>query len=358
MTKEAEIETLRRQIDEIDADLLALLNRRVRLAQAVGRKKAKGEDKVVYRPEREALILDRIVKLNKGPLTSEKIEWLFREVISLCRAAEAKPLVAALGPAGTYSELAAVRHFGHEVDVTLAASIDEVFRLTEADTTQYAVVPVENSTEGGVGNTLDRLLNTPLTICGEIDFRVRHCLLGLSGTAAPKAVSAHQQALAQCRLWLDLNLPGVDLVSVRSNAEAARQSAGDADCVAIASEEAADAYGLTVLHRNIEDQPGNSTRFLVLGHRRVEWTGTDKTSVAISVRNRPGALQALLAPLSENDIDMTRVESRPSSTGLWEYIFFIDFAGHVGEPAVARALAEIEEQAAMFKILGSYPKSS
>ena len=358
MSNPSELETLRRQIDEIDTDLLALVNRRVELAQAAGRTKAKGDDTVVYRPEREALILDRIVKLNKGPLASEKVERLFREVISLCRAAEAKPTVAVLGPAGTYSELAAVRHFGQEVDIVLAASIDEVFRLTEADTAQYAVVPVENSTEGGIGNTLDRLLNTPLTICGEIDFRVRHCLLGLSRTVTPKTVSAHQQALAQCRIWLDSNLPGVDLLSVPSNAEAARRAAGDADSVAIASEEAADPYGLTVLHSNIEDQPGNSTRFLVLGHRLVERTGKDKTSVAMSVRNRPGALQALLAPLSDNNVDLTKVESRPSSTGLWEYIFFIDFAGHVGDAAVARALADIEDQAAMFKILGSYPKSN
>jgi len=358
MSREPEIDALRRQIDKLDAELLALVNRRVDLAKTVGEIKTRGNDPVIYRPEREAKILGRIANLNKGPLSTEQIERLFREIISLCRGAEAKPQVATLGPAGTYSELATVQHFGQEIDIVLTPSIEEVFRTTEADAAQYAVVPVENSTEGGIGNTMDRLLSTPLTICGEIDFRVRHCLLGSSQTTKPKYLYAHQQALSQCRLWIDSNLPGVKLHPTASNAEAARLTAGDTNATAIASAEAAEAYGLAILHRNIEDQPGNSTRFLVLGHRPVDQTGEDKTSVAMSVRNQPGALHALLAPLSNNRIDLTKVESRPSRTGLWEYIFFIDFDGHLDDQTVAKTLTEIESHAAMFKVLGSYPKSS
>ena len=323
-----------------------------------GEKTAQSAD-IVYRPEREAEILQRLQCANRGPLEAEAVERLFREIISICRATEAKPSIATLGPEGTFSELATRKHFGAEIDMNLTSSIEEVFRLVESEQCDFGVVPVENSTEGGIHLTLDRLLTTSLKICGEIDLRVKHCLIGFVGDkVSPTRVLAHQQALAQCRQWLDVNLPSVQKVACTSNSDAVRQVLDDPTCVAIAASEAASVFGLEILQADIEDQPGNTTRFLVLGRHAVQPSGRDKTSLVMSAQERPGALHTLLAPLSDHNINMTRVESRPSRTGMWVYVFFIDIEGHIQSPNVESAVAKVKRNAAMFKVLGSYPRST
>ncbi len=356
MTNSQDIDKLRQEIDRIDDSLLALINERVRTAIKVGDEKTGQNADIVYRPEREAHILQRLQHANDGPLEPEAVERLFREIISVCRATEAKPSIATLGPDGTFSEIATRSHFGAEIDMNLTSSIEEVFRLVESEQCDFGVVPVENSTEGGVHLTLDRLLTTSLKICGEVDLRIRHCLIGPAGNTPPTKVLAHQQALAQCRLWLDVNLPSIERVACASNSEAVRQVLDDPTSVAIGASEAASAFGLQILQTDIEDQPGNTTRFLVLGRHAVRPSGRDKTSLVMSAQERPGALHTLLAPFSEHNINMTRVESRPSRTGMWVYVFFIDIEGHIQSPNIERAVSQIKRNAAMFKVLGSYPR--
>ena len=357
MTDTKDIENLRSEIDQIDDSLLKLFNERARTAMKVGDQKPGQKADIVYRPEREAQILQRLQRANNGPLGSEAVERLFREIISICRATEAKPSIATLGPDGTFSELATRKQFGLEIDLKLTSSIEEVFRLVEADHCDFGVVPVENSAEGGIHLTLDRLLTTSLKISGEVDLRIKHCLIGSAGNTSPTKVLAHQQALAQCRQWLDVNLPSSERVACASNSDAVRQVLDNPTCVAIAAGEAADAFGLQILQADIEDQPGNTTRFLVLGRHGVLPSGRDKTSLVMSAQERPGALHALLEPLSEHNINMTRVESRPSRTEMWEYMFFIDIEGHVQNSNVESALSQMKANAAMFKVLGSYPRS-
>ncbi len=351
-----ELKHIREQIDAVDADLVKLLNRRVRLATRVGEIKHESGEEAVYRPEREAQILRKVCGISEGPMQDDTLLLLFREIISACRGAESRTRVAVLGPEGTYTQAAAYKHFGRQVETVCAVSIEEVFRMVEAGDVDYGVAPVENSTEGGISNTLDALLNTPVTICGEVILPIRHCLLG-SGASVPdiREVLAHPQALGQCRRWLSAHLTGVSLVPVASNAEAARMVAGDATRACIAGEKVAELYGLDILEKGIQDMSGNTTRFLVLGNRRVPPSGRDKSSILLSARNRPGALFDLLQPLARYGVDMTRIESRPARSGLWEYLFFVDITGHHGDEVVAKALAELESNAALFRILGSYP---
>lgn len=361
MSQKDQFKQLRDQIDKIDDQLLALLNERAGCALAIGAVKETTVGAMVYRPEREAQILRRVVKATTGPLTATQITGIYREIISACRSGEEKPKVAVLGPVGTYSETAAVKHFGQEVAIEFETGIEEVFRSVENGDVHYGVVPVENSTEGGVAITLDCLVITPLHICGEIDLRIRHALIGREvETRGPvKVVRAHPQALAQCRKWLDRHLPHAERVPVTSNAAAVNEVAQGVHSVAIASAETAEHYGLAVLHRNIEDQVGNTTRFLIVGPQRVAGSGYDKTSLVLSAHGRdaPGALQRLLGPLATHEINMTSLQSRPSKTGLWEYVFFVDFEGHQEEALVSQALADIQKESALFKVLGSYPRS-
>jgi len=357
MSDKPTIDELRTRIDNIDVELLALLNQRIRLAQSVGHNKStQGQE--VYRADREAQIISGLGARNSGPLEADQVSFLFREIISIARRAEGPLTVALLGPAGTYSETAALKQFGHQIERLEAASVDEVFRLTESGSATFGVVPVENSTEGGINTTLDRLLETTLVICGEIELRIEHCLLGHSGGQVPRLVMGHQQALAQCRHWLDTQLPGVESIAVASNAEAARRAVQDSAAAAIAAKETASLYRLAVLEENIEDQPGNTTRFLALGKNPVGHSGRDKTSLVMSNTDRPGALHELLAPLHEAGISMTRIESRPMRSGLWKYVFFIDLEGHREDPSVREALTHMQREAAFFKILGSYPRST
>jgi chorismate mutase/prephenate dehydratase len=348
------LQHLREQIDALDASILQLINQRAAHAQAIGRLK----NGSVYRPEREAQVLRRIQALNPGPLDGEVAARLFREIMSACLALE-KPLsVAFLGPLGTFSQSAATKQFGHAAAMCPCVSIDEVFRDVAAGNADYGVVPVENSTEGAISRTLDLLQTTPLKVCGEVDLRIHHHLLRkVAGTEAVKVLYSHSQSLAQCHEWLNHNLPGVARVSVASNAEAARLAAADDNALAIAGEIAAEIYGLTRLYDNIEDEPDNTTRFLVISQHDAPPSGQDKTSLLMSAHNRPGAVVDLLQPLAQHGVSMTKFESRPARAGLWEYVFFVDLEGHRDDAPVAAALAVLHDKAAFLKVLGSYPVS-
>lgn len=343
----------RTAIDAIDGEILKLVNARAGHAQAIGALKG---GQLIYRPEREAQVLRRVKENNPGPLADESVARLFREIMSACLALE-KPLsIAFLGPLGSFSQAAAIKHFGHAALTQACPSIDEVFRQVEAGISDYGVVPVENSTGGAVGTTLDLLLASPLKVCGEVDLRVHQFLLRKPGVAdQPVRVYSHTQSFAQCHEWLNQNLPGIERRIVASNSEAARLAAEDPTAAAIAGEMAGELYGLDRIARNIEDQPNNTTRFLVIGNHDAAPSGKDKTSLVLSAKNRPGAMFDLLAPLAGNQVSMCKLESRPSRTGLWEYMFYVDIDGHRLDEKIAKALQELSERAAFLKVLGSYP---
>jgi chorismate mutase / prephenate dehydratase len=354
-----ELGKLRKEIDGIDDELLQLINRRAGLAQRIGHLK-KGAP--VYRPEREAEILKRIARNNPGPLGADRVTGILREVISACRGLEQPLRVAYLGPEGTFSEQAVRKHFGAAVEALAVPSVDEAFRRCEAGAAQFTVVPAENSTEGVVGRTLDLLLATPLRICGEVELRIQQNLLTRAAKLGMvKKIYSHAQSLAQCNGWLGQNLPRAQRIPVASNAEAAQRAAKEKGAAAIAGEAAGARYGLKTLARAIEDSPNNTTRFLVLGSVDPAPTGKDRTSLVMSAENKPGAVHALLTPLAEHKVSMTRIESRPARHGrsapsaLWEYMFFIDVEGHEKDEAVAEALAALKQRAPYLKVLGSYP---
>ncbi len=356
---------LREAIDTVDRNIHELINQRARLARQVGemkhaQSKAGGADVEFYRPEREAQVLRMAKERNKGPLRDEEILRLFREIMSACLAQEEPLKVAFLGPEGTFTQAAVLKHFGHSVRALPLAAIDEVFREVEAGNADFGVVPIENSTEGTVNHTLDRFINSPLKICGEIELRIHQFLLGKMPTLAGiKRICTHQQSLAQCRNWLDEHLPFAERIAVASNAEGARRARDEEGTAAIAGETAADVYGLKVLAPEIEDRPDNTTRFFVLGPKLFRPSGQDRTTLLCSTLNTggPGALYRLLEPMAKHGISMTRIESRPSKRKKWDYVFFIDLEGHADDPALAKALAELKERASLFRVLGSYPRA-
>lgn len=354
------LQDLREKIDAVDDRLLRLMNERAGYALQVAEiKMADGEVECFHRPEREAEVLRRIGAQNSGPLSAETVRLLFRELMSACLALE-KPLsVAFLGPAGTFTQQAAYKHFGHAIEASPLPAIDEIFRAVESGACQYGVVPVENSTEGVITHTLDSFLRSSLVITGEVVLRIHHNLMTHAlELGAIDAVFSHQQSLAQCREWLDRFLPGIPRHAVGSNAEAARLAAGSEHHAAIAGEVAAELYGLPIVQRNIEDEPDNTTRFLVIGRAPVGRTNSDKTSLLLSTRNNPGALYAVLEPFARHGISMTKIESRPSRRGIWDYVFFIDVEGHREAPELSRALDELESGVTMLKVLGSYPRAA
>lgn len=353
-----DLEELRRRIDEIDESLQSLISERVRIAKLIGEAKRQAGSDNGYRPEREAQILRRVAARNEGPLTDEQLVRIFRELISATLAVEAPIKVAYLGPEGTYTQAAALKHFGSSVTSLAQTTIDDVFRAVEAGEADYGVVPVENSIEGMVSHTLDSFFTSPLKICGEIQLRIRHQLLSKAAAIGDiRRVVSHAQSLAQCRRWLTRNLPNVELVTAPSNAEAVRRILDNPSDAAIAGAAAGDLYGVPVLQSNIEDDAGNTTRFLVIGIRDAAPSGEDKTSLMVSNPNKPGALHRILSPLAEHKVSMTRIESRPSKAGLWEYVFFIDIEGHAGDPNVRSALGKLEEEAGFLRNLGSYPRA-
>ena len=361
------LEDIRKDIDALDRELQTLINRRAELAQEVAHvKQAAGEDAAgFYRPEREAQILREVAARNPGPLPGDEVARIFREIMSACLALEMPLRIAFLGPQGTYTHAAALRHFGHSVTSLPLPAIASVFHDVESGEAHYGVVPVENSTEGVVTHTLDLFLASPLRICGEIQLRIHHFLLGNAslvqgdGFAVDQIqrIYSHHQSFAQCREWLDTHLPNAERITVASNAQAAKLAAAESGAVAIAGEMAAEIYGLSALARNIEDEPDNTTRFLIIGRESPRPSGQDKTTVLLSGQNRPGALYDLLKPFAAHGVSMTRIESRPSRKANWEYVFFVDLEGHAEEPAVAKALLEVEQNATLFKLLGAYPRA-
>ena len=355
---EKKLESLREKIDQLDGQLLELMNQRARLAQRIA--EVKGDDGAkVYRPDREAEVLRRLTGGNPGPLSNRDVARLFQEIVSACRALQTPMTVAFLGPEGTFTEAAAFKHFGHSISVSPMDSIDAVFREVESGAANFGVVPVENSTEGVVNHTLDMFMQSKLSICGEVQLRIHHTLMAVGdGLDDIRRVYSHQQSLAQCRKWLDANLAHAGREAVSSNAEAARLAAENPGTAAIAAQVAAELYELKVIARNVEDEPDNTTRFLVVGKLSVPRTGSDKTSVMFSVKNRPGALFDLLELFKKRNVNMTRIESRPSPSGLWDYAFFVDIDGHESDDAIKAALADIDTHAAFFKVLGSYPRSA
>lgn len=352
---------VRSQIDAIDEKIHALINDRARLAQQVGISKTQ-EGKTVdfYRPEREAQVLRMAKERNKGPLRDEEVLRLFREIMSACLAQQEPLKVAFLGPEGTFTQAAVLTHFGHSVRGLPLGSIDEVFHEVEAASADFGVVPIENSTEGTVNHTLDRFIASPLTICGEVELRIHHSVMGqMSSLEKIVRICSHPQALAQCRGWLDEHLPDVERVPVSSNAEGARRARDEQGTAAIAGETAAEVYGLKILAAEIEDRPDNTTRFFVLGRKLFTPSGVDRTTLLVSIghTDAPGALQRLLQPLADHGVSMTRIESRPSHKKKWDYVFFIDIEGHADDKHVAKALAELKKRASLFRILGSYPRA-
>lgn len=357
MCEDKGLDKIRQQIDQLDVQIQQLINQRAAAAQAVARiKLEEDKDAFFYRPEREAAILRTVKERNSGPLGSEEMARLFRELMSACLALEQPMKIAFLGPEGTFTQAAALKHFGHSVTTLPMGSIPDIFREVEAGSAHYGVVPVENSTEGVINHTLDMFLNSPLRICGEVMLRIHHHLLSNApDKRSVKRVYSHQQSLAQCRLWLDRNLPNAEQITVGSNAEAARLASEDREAAAIAGEMAAEIYQLKGLARNIEDEPDNTTRFLVIGRQKVLSSGNDKTTLLCATRNIAGGLNKLLDPLARNNVSMSRIESRPSRQGNWDYVFFIDIEGHQDDETVARAISELEREARMVKLLGSYP---
>lgn len=360
---DARVQEMRARIDAIDAQIQELIGERARCAQEIGRYKQESEQGAhngasFYRPEREAEVLRKVIARNQGPLPNEEMARLFREIMSACLALEAPLNIAFLGPEGTYTQAAVRKHFGHSVKPLPLGSIDEVFHEVESDQAHFGLVPIENSTEGVITHTLDMFMHSPLHICGEVELRIHHQLLSKAKSLdAIKKVMAHQQSLAQCRVWLNANLPHSERVAVASNAEAARLVQKHKHTAAIASSAAAELYGLELLATNIEDEANNTTRFLVIGKRETAPTGDDKTTLLLSAPNRPGVLHDLLSAFAKRNISMTRIESRPSRQGLWEYVFFLDIDGHAHDENIRAALVELQQHTAFIKLLGSYPKA-
>ncbi|TBR45133.1 prephenate dehydratase [Marinomonas agarivorans] len=354
---------LRQRIDAIDIELQKLINERARCAQKVAEVKLaeQGEEGVVfYRPEREAQVLRAVMERNEGPLQSEEMAGIFRQIMSSCLALEKPMRIAFLGPEGTFTQQASIKHFGRSIISAPMVAIDEVFREVESGAANYGVVPVENSTEGVVNHTLDSFRESSLKICGEVEQRIHHHLLVADGVDRESIthIYSHQQSLAQCRSWLDRYWPNVERVAVSSNAEAAKivaQAQGNSGFAAIAGDIACDLYGLTKCAENIEDHPDNTTRFLIIGTQNIPRSGKDKTSLLISAKNEAGTLYKLLEPFQEYGVSMTRLETRPSLVSRWGYIFYIDFEGHAEDNAAKKVINALMERASEVKILGSYP---
>lgn len=356
-----ELESIRSKIDSVDDRIHELLSERARLAQQVGLSKHRdGHTVDFYRPEREAQVLRRARERNEGPLRDEDVLRLFREIMSACLAQEQPLKVAYLGPEGTFTQAAVLKHFGHSVRGLALTSLEEVFQEVQGGAADFGVVPVENSTEGTISNTLDRFLSSSLHICGEVELRIHHFLMSRMKTLDQvERVCAHAQALGQCRGWLDEHLPNAERVPVSSNAEGARRARDERGSAAIAGETAAEIYGLDILAREIEDRADNTTRFLVIGRKLLRPSGVDRTTLMVSAKetDTPGALFHLLEPLAKGGISLTRIESRPSRRKKWDYVFFMDIEGHAEDADVARALAALKERASLFRVLGSYPRA-
>jgi chorismate mutase/prephenate dehydratase len=358
----ADLAEIRKRINEIDERLQALINERAVFAQKVGVAKGKLTQAVdYYRPEREAEILRKIKERNDGPLRDEEMLRLFREIMSACLAQQGPLKVGFLGPEGTFTQTAVFKHFGHSVRALPFHTIDEVFQEVESGAADFGVVPIENSTEGSVNNTLDMFLTSPLKISGEVELRIEQHLLGqMSGLENIERICAHEQSLAQCRGWLREYLPHIELIGMSSNAAGARRARDEAGTAAIGPDVAADVYDLNIMVNSIQDRRDNSTRFLVVGRKLLSPSGADKTTLLVSTSDTAGGagvLHTLLRPLAEHNVNMTFIESRPSQRQKWDYVFFIDVEGHASEPPLSDALQILEEESSLYRVLGAYPKA-
>ena len=356
--EEQQLKSIRWEIDDLDIRIQELIARRAECAREIaGVKRASSPELAdFYRPEREAEILRNIKSRNKGPLHDEAVVAIFRQILSASLALQFPLQVAYLGPEGTYTHAAALKQFGSSIKLVALAAIDEVFREVESGCAEYGIIPVENSTEGIVNHTLDMFLQSALNICGEVSLRIHHHLISNEENLNQvRFVYGHPQALAQCRRWLDTNLPDIERIAASSNAEAASIAAKTPAAAATASESAASVYRLQSLASNIEDESNNMTRFLVIGKQEVDPSGQDKTSLLLSAANRPGALYEMLAPIAENDVSMTRIESRPSRRAAWDYVFFVDVDGHQRDANISKVLARLRDGHFLIRVLGSYP---
>jgi len=350
---------VRQQIDALDAQIQSLISDRARLASAV--RESKGElDNAVdyYRPEREAQVLRAVQERNQGPISDAEMLRLFREIMSVCLAQQEPLKIAYLGPEGTFTQQAVNQHFGHSVQAIGVTGIDDVFAQVESSEADFGVVPVENSNQGIVSHTLDRFVDSDLKICGEIEMAIHHNLLSqAAGLAQIERVYSHQQSLSQCKNWIRQHLPEAECIAVSSNAEAARRVRHSPDAAAISSQSAAEIYGVPILFARIEDRDDNATRFLVIGRQLLTPSGDDKTSLLLAGDEGPGALHSLLSPLASHSLNMSRIESRPARAGRWSYVFYIDVDGHAETEPLKTALAEMQDQASLTRVLGSYPKA-
>ncbi len=360
---------LRQNIDAVDCEIHTLINDRAKLAQqvatvkkeqvAVNNDNSTAKDPIFYRPEREAQVLKAVMARNTGPIADEKMARLFREIMSVCLDLEAPQRIAFLGPLGTFTHAAALKHFGKAADTMPLNTITDVFREVEAGTAMYGVVPVENSSEGVVNHTLDGFLSSNLKIIGEVELPIHQNFLVAEHTKLDgiSRIYSHQQSLAQCRHWLDVNYPNVERVAVSSNGEAARRLKNEWHSAAIAGDVAVAEYDLHKLYTNIEDNPNNTTRFLIIGHEAIAPSGQDKTSIVVSAHDKAGALIEILKPLSYHGVSMTSIETRPERPNKWAYVFFIDMVGHIQDANVSAAIADIRPLVKDVRILGSYPKA-
>lgn len=351
-----DLQDLRTQIDVLDREIVLLLNRRYEVVKKVGEWKH-AHKQPIYVPEREKMLLEKLEKLNPGPMSSETLRAIYREIMSGSMKIELPLRVAYLGPQATYTHLAAQNVFGHSVEYDPRASIKDVFHDVETGRCNYGVVPVENSTEGVVNYTLDILIDSPVHICAEVHLDIRHCLISPVAKEEVRVIYSHAQSLEQCRNWLDLHLPGVERVPVVSNARACQLAKTEPGAGAIAGIMASEVYGMPVLERDIQDNPDNTTRFLVMGSQEPAPTGNDKTSIVFSIKDKVGGLQECLRCFSDAGVSLSMIESRPLKKRNWEYIFFVDIAGHREETPIREALEKLAELSIFFKILGSYPRA-
>jgi len=356
---QATLSEVRQEIDVLDAQIQALISARARLASAVRESKGHLEHAVdYYRPEREAQVLRAVLERNQGPISDAEMLRLFREIMSVCLAQQEPLKIAYLGPEGTFTQQAVNQHFGHSIQALGVTGIDDVFTQVESGEADFGVVPVENSNQGIVSHTLDRFVDSDLKICGEIEMAIHHNLLSQAKSlASVERIYSHQQSLSQCKNWIRQHLPLAECIAVSSNAEAARRVRHSPDAAAISSKSAADIYGVPVLFARIEDRADNATRFLVIGRQLLSPSGDDKTSLLLAGDEGPGALHSLLSPLAHHALNMTRIESRPARAGRWSYVFFIDVDGHAETEPLKNALAEMQKQASLTRVLGSYPKA-
>jgi len=357
-----DLSEIRERINVIDERLQSLISERATIAQQVGVAKGDlGSAVDYYRPEREAEVLRSVLERNQGPMRDDEMLRLFREIMSACMAQQEPLKIGFLGPEGTFTQTAVFKHFGHSVRALPFHTIDEVFQEVECGAADFGVVPIENSTEGSVNNTLDMFLTSPLKIAGEIELKIeQHLMSRLKGLENIERICAHEQSLAQCRGWIREYLPHVELIGMSSNAAGARRARDEDGTAAIGPEVAADVYELGIMVNNIEDRPDNATRFLVVGRKLLAASGEDKTTILVSTSDTAGGagvLHTLLLPLAEQGVSMTRIESRPSRRKKWDYVFFIDIEGHAEESPVSDALANLEKNSSLFRVLGAYPKA-